>query len=300
MSTPYVVKTGDTIWTIARQHGVGWKALYNHPDNEALREKRPNPDQLFPGDVVMIPQGVSAPSDAARKEAIILIGVDGTGEHAEDKYDVATDAKYDAAMKDSFVSRICRATRSLRKKYYRGPDWKGFGGNLVRPATVSEEVQRLLEQSGQSDPIFLTGYSRGGAIVIHAARLLHKSGIEVEGMFLFDAVERSIMLKAKSIPDNVKHCYHAVRKKETHSRRSFGNCGLVRDGGMAFDGKQEFFTTHGGMGGTPWGAKGARKDGFIHESFPDGKTNVTPAAEAEGTKMVHEWMWPFLRDHDVL
>src|SRR5262249_6232941 len=151
-----------------------------------------------PGDVVMIPQERSAsPSESARKHVMILIGVDGTGEHSDSRYDAPSDEKYDAAMKDSFVSQICRDAQMVRKKYYRGPDWKGFGGNLVRPATVSEEVQRLLEHAGPEAPVFLTGYSRGGAIVIHAARLLHAKGVEVEAMFLFDAVERSVMLEAR-------------------------------------------------------------------------------------------------------
>ena len=58
MSLPYTVKKGDSLSSIARTHGVrSWQELYNHPDNAAFRSKRPNPNLIYPGDVVMIPTG---------------------------------------------------------------------------------------------------------------------------------------------------------------------------------------------------------------------------------------------------
>lgn len=43
--------------TIAAQHGFGSAAaLYEHPDNEQIRAIRPNPDILWPGDEVVIPE----------------------------------------------------------------------------------------------------------------------------------------------------------------------------------------------------------------------------------------------------
>src|SRR5262245_24346589 len=62
LSTEYVVKSGDTLVKIAKEHGFAdWREIYNHPDNRAFKTKRPNPDRIFPGDVLMIPGG---PSDA--------------------------------------------------------------------------------------------------------------------------------------------------------------------------------------------------------------------------------------------
>ena len=56
MSTPYVVKYGDTLTSIAHRHGLSsWRDIYYHPDNAAFRVKRPNPDKIYPRDVVMIP-----------------------------------------------------------------------------------------------------------------------------------------------------------------------------------------------------------------------------------------------------
>jgi hypothetical protein len=56
MSTPYTIKSGDTLSRIAHAHGFrSWRALYDHPDNAAFRRLRPNPNKIFPGDVIQIP-----------------------------------------------------------------------------------------------------------------------------------------------------------------------------------------------------------------------------------------------------
>jgi len=60
MSSPYTVKSGDNLSLIAQQHGLkSWRDIYDHPDNAAFRLKRPDPNRIFPGDVVMIPGGDS-------------------------------------------------------------------------------------------------------------------------------------------------------------------------------------------------------------------------------------------------
>jgi len=56
LSTEYVVKSGDTLVKIAKNHGFAdWREIYNHPDNHAFKSKRPDPNKIFPGDVLMIP-----------------------------------------------------------------------------------------------------------------------------------------------------------------------------------------------------------------------------------------------------
>jgi hypothetical protein len=53
---PYVVKPGDTFSSIAKQFGFSyWADIYNNPANASFRARRPNPNQLRPGDQVMIP-----------------------------------------------------------------------------------------------------------------------------------------------------------------------------------------------------------------------------------------------------
>jgi len=61
MPSQHIVKSGDTLSGIAKKHGFSsWKDIYHAPENAAFRKKRPNPDKIFPGDVVVIPDGKTA------------------------------------------------------------------------------------------------------------------------------------------------------------------------------------------------------------------------------------------------
>jgi hypothetical protein len=52
----YVIKQGECLSSLAGAFGLrSWKDLYDHPDNTELMEKRPNPNVLAPGDVVVVP-----------------------------------------------------------------------------------------------------------------------------------------------------------------------------------------------------------------------------------------------------
>jgi LysM repeat protein len=54
--TIYTVVKGDNLTFIARKFGVrSWRDIYFHPDNAAFRALRPNPDLIYPGDVLKIP-----------------------------------------------------------------------------------------------------------------------------------------------------------------------------------------------------------------------------------------------------
>lgn len=56
MSHIYEVEQGDTMVSIAHRYGFrDWRTIYDHPDNAELKETRPNPDVLSPGDQVFIP-----------------------------------------------------------------------------------------------------------------------------------------------------------------------------------------------------------------------------------------------------
>jgi hypothetical protein len=55
MATDYVVKQGDYLAKLAKQFGLPANAIWNHPNNSDLKQKRPNPNVLFPGDQLHIP-----------------------------------------------------------------------------------------------------------------------------------------------------------------------------------------------------------------------------------------------------
>ncbi len=56
MPTTHTVAQGETLARIAKQHKfASWETIYNHADNKSFREKRPDPNIIFPGDQIKIP-----------------------------------------------------------------------------------------------------------------------------------------------------------------------------------------------------------------------------------------------------
>jgi len=52
----YTVKQGDCMLSIAEDCGLLWETIWNHPDNAQLKQLRKDPNILFPGDVVTVPE----------------------------------------------------------------------------------------------------------------------------------------------------------------------------------------------------------------------------------------------------
>ena len=61
MPTQHTVQQGDCISSIAAQYGLSWRKIWNDPANAALKTTRKDPNVLFPGDVLTVP-------DKERKE----------------------------------------------------------------------------------------------------------------------------------------------------------------------------------------------------------------------------------------
>ena len=52
----HTVEQGEYLGSIAARYGFkNWRTIYEHPQNQEFRKRRPNPNVIYPGDVVFIP-----------------------------------------------------------------------------------------------------------------------------------------------------------------------------------------------------------------------------------------------------
>ncbi len=58
MARIHRVRPGECLSSIAKQYGFAdWRTIYNHPENASFRQRRPNPNVIYPGDRIYIPDG---------------------------------------------------------------------------------------------------------------------------------------------------------------------------------------------------------------------------------------------------
>ncbi len=56
----HIVKQGEYLAKIAKNYGFNnWRTIYEHPDNVEFRKKRSNPNIIYPGDRLVIPDKIS-------------------------------------------------------------------------------------------------------------------------------------------------------------------------------------------------------------------------------------------------
>ena len=182
----------------------------------------------------------------------ICYGIDGTDNNDTSQIDTGT---FDRGGTKGYVKRMVAGSFD-RHHYEQGTTYSLLGwdsGAKGRAAADWVRAHYLAElKSGRKLRVFLTGFSRGGASCIYASHLLADDGIEVEGLFLFDAVDKTpwfLMKNNAVIPGNVKNAFHATRSRDGESREGilgFDHCGLQSEGKLTL---REFRCTHGGMGG---------------------------------------------------
>jgi hypothetical protein len=126
--------------------------------------------------------------------------IDGTG--------VADNGDYAVEMAGGFCKRL---EYKARGQYWRGPTLSGWETTDIAGEVVDAVMQWKAAPQG-TRKLFLAGHSRGGAAAIFVAQALAKNDVEIEAMFLFDAVDRTVNFRsAQTIPANVRYCYHALR-----------------------------------------------------------------------------------------
>ncbi|WP_182085776.1 hypothetical protein [Aureimonas sp. ME7] len=191
----------------------------------------------------------------------LFAGIDGTGP--------ISNPTYAAQFAHSFVNRLHSRGGWGKSYYLRGPNMDGQDTRQLSRMILREVEGDLHRTSARKvSRVFLAGYSRGGAAVIRVCRELAQHGHVVDGLILFDAVDRSLTVAADRIPSNVRNCYHARRHPSALSRNWWHNCGNGPENGARTNYVQEYFLcTHGAMGGMPWLT--ADTDGKINEAMTD-------------------------------
>lgn len=120
-------------------------------------------------------------ADVGDERPTILLGIDGTGE--------MLDSDYANSMKNSFVNYILKHSGAPMKRYIRGPGTDGL--DMVALIAKGYEFVHLHRFMHPNARVLLVGYSRGGAGVVGVAKRLKSDDVPVDGMVLFDPVNRS-------------------------------------------------------------------------------------------------------------
>lgn len=56
MAARHRVQQGEHLSSVAKQYGfANWRTIYNHPKNDEFKQKRPDPNVLYPDDRIYIP-----------------------------------------------------------------------------------------------------------------------------------------------------------------------------------------------------------------------------------------------------
>jgi N-acetylmuramoyl-L-alanine amidase len=67
--TKHRVEQGECLSSIARQYGFSdYRGIYDHPDNASFKQKRPNPNLIYPGDEFWIPEKELRHEDAVTEK----------------------------------------------------------------------------------------------------------------------------------------------------------------------------------------------------------------------------------------
>ena len=229
---------------------------------------------------------------------VIFGGVDGTG--------ILNLTKYAQTCENSFTRRIYK-NWGRGRIYERGPEYSGVLTGPLAAILAAAVASKYPFSKG----VILGGHSRGAAAAIHASYLLEQMGINVDYLFLFDAVNMYISVWTHVIPSNVAFVYHARRDPQTGSRPEWGNCGCSTSSSQTKYFERFFFATHSGLGGVPWQTYYRKVEGIekpageliVEDGIKGGRlgsgevqTVVSMAQDEQGSDQVAGWMLPIVRE----
>jgi hypothetical protein len=166
-SVPYhEVKQGDSLASIADQYGFFWDTLWNHPNNERLRELRQDPNVIMARDRVFIPEKTpkEEPGETGKVHTFQLKGVpvrlnfrlldEDDQPRAGLRYELSVDGKQVAAgvvPDDGLISAIIPPKAKTAELVVHDPDGDEthtFDVGHLNPVEYASGVQARLKNLG--------------------------------------------------------------------------------------------------------------------------------------------------------
>ena len=208
--------------------------------------------------------------------------------------------EYQMSMARSFCCQI-DSQMGDDCQYIEGPGGLGITTHAKGNRAFNYCVGFVESRASHGKPLYLAGYSRGGACVIQVAKWLNdlEAPIMVRALFLFDPVARDLSLNANGIPPNVQNVYVLFRDqtieevnvpwkpnygygtgpdKDIYARKWMGNCDVTPNDPSRTHLESTTIpqASHGAAGGVPW---------------------TDRAADEKATKDAAEWMTARMRKH---
>lgn len=133
----YKVKKGDNLHKIAKRHGypaADWRKIYDHKKNADFRRKRPDPNMIKPGDVVLIPKTPLAVLKMVHKSLFEALGHHGAGMPPLKGYKATLEAlekeaarlKKQSALTKADLKRAETAVSAAATAYRNANEWAGL------------------------------------------------------------------------------------------------------------------------------------------------------------------------------
>lgn len=204
----------------------------------------------------------NSPVKFADRLGLLLAAVDGTGSRTWLK---KLNGRYNSHVRNFY--KDYQLELNEWKAYWHGPKYEITGKDAF---AIHKGVMRFIQEKfckNECQKINLVGHSRGGYIVMEIARALRTSGVfcgksnsltfpRVNFLGLYDAVDMVLGYGVdETVPANVDFAAHAMGLDAVKSRPYFNTAdhGPEDVSWMAKYNEGFFDSTHGGLGGDPWG-----------------------------------------------
>jgi hypothetical protein len=136
----HIVKQGEYLSGLARQYGFSsYRTLWFHPENAELRKKRQNPNILFPGDSLFIPEIENKRTDGVTEKCHVF-------QKSGDRL------KLRLMLKDIYNGPLADARCELRLGNDGLPGQSHSNGRLDQEIPITCETASLL-LGGKKDPL---------------------------------------------------------------------------------------------------------------------------------------------------